>query len=150
MHGLKHISILIYKWWRSEASNLYPFVGTRNRSLAHLNVRSRIRCFDAMYVSASYQVRSRILRQLSHAVQHKNGTDLVIFDIARIHSQHELSWTSVSSRKSMLKGEKWHRVCAPYSPSSFLDAHQVSSRCICRNTLQLGQLNTALAWNFYR
>ena len=69
MRAPKHISILIYKWQRCEASNLCSFVGTRNRSLAHLTVRSRIRCFDAMYVSASYQVRSRILRQISHAAQ---------------------------------------------------------------------------------
>ena len=37
--------------------------------LASLMDSSCIRCFDAMYVSASYQVRSRILRQLSHAAQ---------------------------------------------------------------------------------
>ena len=90
MRGLKHISMLIYKWQRSEASNSRSFVGTGNRSLAHLNVHSRIRCFDAMYVSASCQVRSRILRQLSHAAQQQSRTDPVKFDIACIHSKHEL------------------------------------------------------------
>ena len=69
MRGLKHIPVLIYKWWNNEASNQYSFVGTRNRSLVHLIVHSRIRCFDAMYVSASMQVRSRILRQISRAAQ---------------------------------------------------------------------------------
>ena len=71
MRGLKHILVLIYKWWNSEASNQYLFFGTRNRSLAHLIVGSRIRGFDAMYVSASMQVRSRILHQISRAAQHQ-------------------------------------------------------------------------------
>ena len=71
MRGLKHIPVLISKWWNGEASNQYSFVGTRNRSLADLIVRSRIRCFDAMYVSVSMQVRSCILRQISLAAQHQ-------------------------------------------------------------------------------
>ena len=134
MRVLKHIPVLIYKWWNSEASNQYSFVGTRNRSLAHLIVRSRIRCFDAMYVSASMQVRSRILRQISRATQHQKRTDSVKLNIAFIHSKHKLSWTSVCSRKSVLKWEKWHRVCAPHLSSSIVDArtctfaHQVSPR----------------------
>ena len=66
-----------------------------------------------MYVSASYQVRSRILRQISLAAQQKQRTDPVKFDIACIHSKHELSWITISSRKISVKWEKWHRVCAP-------------------------------------
>ena len=63
-------------------------------------MRSPIRCFDAMYISASYQVHSRILRELSHTAQYR--TDPFTFDIACIHSEHELFWISVSSRKSIL------------------------------------------------
>ena len=100
MRGVKHISILIYKWQRSEANNLCSFVEAGNRSLAHLNVRSRIRCFDAMYVSASYQVRSRIYPYpepvyTGWSSVHWNATGMLLVDPVYTGIPLEkLSWNS--------------------------------------------------------